>query len=66
MMILTLLIQIFKKDKKNNKLNNPNLILAGLKIVELFSVIGIDEFNLHQWIFVFDYFGISIVEEEGV
>ena len=57
MMLLSLLMQIFKaspSDKKKTKINNPNLVLAALKVVELISVIGIDEFNLHQWIFVFD------------
>ena len=49
MMLLTLLIQIFNANKDNtkNRLGSPNLILAALKVIELISVIGIDEFNLH-------------------
>eukprot|EP01016_Furgasonia_blochmanni_P038515 TRINITY_DN4669_c0_g1_i1.p1 TRINITY_DN4669_c0_g1~~TRINITY_DN4669_c0_g1_i1.p1 ORF type:complete len:646 (+),score=181.01 TRINITY_DN4669_c0_g1_i1:128-1939(+) len=56
-MLLTLLIQIFNR-KNTNK--NPNLILAGLKLIELISVIGLEEFYIHQWIFVFDYFGLKM------
>jgi hypothetical protein len=50
MVLLTLLIQIFNANKeksKNNRLGSPSLIMAALKVIELISVIGIDEFNLH-------------------
>eukprot|EP01015_Nassula_variabilis_P035265 TRINITY_DN8832_c0_g2_i1.p2 TRINITY_DN8832_c0_g2~~TRINITY_DN8832_c0_g2_i1.p2 ORF type:complete len:112 (-),score=16.68 TRINITY_DN8832_c0_g2_i1:62-397(-) len=39
---------------------NPNLTLAALKLIELISVVGLEEFHLHQWIFVFDYFGLQL------
>ena len=44
-MLLTLLIQIF--DKKGFKNINPNLLLAALKLIELISIVKIDEFYYH-------------------
>jgi hypothetical protein len=35
-------------------------MLAGLKLIETLSFIQLDEFYLHQWMFVFDYFGLKI------
>lgn len=36
------------------------VILAGLKLLELLSICNVDEFNLYQWVFIYDYFGVSI------
>ena len=36
------------------------MLLAGLKLIELFSICQLEEFYFYQWIFVFDYFGITI------
>jgi len=55
--LLTLLIQIF--NKKNTQ-KNPNLILAALKLIELMSIVGLEEFYGNQWVFLFDYFGLTI------
>ena len=46
-MILTLLIYIFSKWKNNTQTKNPNLILAGLKLIEMISIMNIEEFMLH-------------------
>ena len=43
-MLLTLLITTFNKK---NTAKNPNLILAALKLIELISIIGLEEFYLH-------------------
>jgi len=68
-MILTGLIQIFTVVKENNYISvrqnnnsakNPNLLLAAMKIIETLSITGLDQFYFHQWMFVFDYFGIEI------
>ncbi|CAK55597.1 unnamed protein product (macronuclear) [Paramecium tetraurelia] len=59
--LLTLLISIFK-----NKQSNQNLVLAALKLVEMISFMQQDEFFLHQWIFIYDYFGIKIQENQGI
>ena len=43
-MLLSLLITIF--NKKNTQ-KNPNLILSALKLIELISIEGLEEFYLH-------------------
>lgn len=30
------------------------VVLAGMKLLELLSVCNVEEFNLYQWMFVFD------------
>jgi hypothetical protein len=59
--LLTLLIQVF--NKKNTQ-KNPNLILAALKLIELMSIVQLEEFYTNQWVFLFDYFGL-ILEQSG-
>jgi len=49
--LITLLIQIFKKDKAQK---NPNLLLAALKVIDLVHALEIEDFMLHRWIFLFD------------
>jgi len=44
-------MQIF--NKKNTQ-NYPNLILAALKLIELMTVIQLEEFYINQWVFLFD------------
>ncbi|EGR31419.1 n-terminal domain protein [Ichthyophthirius multifiliis] len=59
-MLLGLLIQISKNSK------NINLLLAGLKIIEIFSIVKVDQFYLHQWIFFYDYFGIQLNDNNSL
>ncbi|EGR32623.1 n-terminal domain protein [Ichthyophthirius multifiliis] len=56
--LLNLLIKIF--SKKDNSLININLIFAGLKLIELISIVQIEDFYFYQWIFLFDTFGVNI------
>ena len=49
--LIALLIQIFSKKSFDGCVN---LRLAGLKMVELVHVLGLEEFNIHKWIFMFD------------
>jgi len=30
------------------------VLLAGLKLLELLSICNVDEFNLYQWVFIYD------------
>lgn len=60
-MLLSLLFQAFDRSK-NLKKTQPNLILAALKLLELLSIIQVNEFFIHQWLFVFDYFGVQFKE----
>jgi len=64
-MILAFLMQIFSKNLvkveiANEISKNPNLILAALKLIEMISINNLTEFAHHQWIFIYDYFGINI------
>jgi len=51
-------MQIF--NKRINSQKNPNLILAALKLIEMMSIVQLEEFYINQWVFVFDYFGLTI------
>ena len=44
--------------------NNPDYRLTkeAIKIVELMSQLNIDEFQMNQWMFLFDGFGIKYVD----
>ena len=58
-------MQIFSKKLvkvhiANEISQNPNLMLAALKFIEMTSLSNLGEFAHHQWIFVFDYFGVKI------
>jgi hypothetical protein len=64
-MIMTLLIQLFsrrmvKVAMPNEISNNPNLLLAALKLIEMMSLTNLIQFSNNQWIFVYDYFGIHL------
>lgn len=43
-----------KKDYKQEE-----IFIAALKLLEMISYADIDEFNLHRWAFIFDYFGVD-------
>ena len=60
--LLTELVSVFDEalsDKTEG--NNPDytLIKEAIKIVELMSQLNIDEFQMNQWMFLFDGFGIK-------
>ena len=59
--LLTLLMQIFEKNTSQKSYKDRNLILAALKLIELISLKQIDEFYLHQWMFVCDCKELVIV-----
>lgn len=64
-MILAFLMQIFSKnlvkvEVANEISKNPNLLLAALKLIEMISISNLGEFAHHQWIFIYDYFGLKI------
>ena len=44
-----------KKDYKQEE-----IFIAALKLLEMISYADIDEFNLHRWAFLFDYFGVDL------
>jgi len=44
-------MQIFSKKEAQK---NPNVILAALKLIEMMSIVQLEEFYINQWVFVFD------------
>ena len=34
--------------------------MAALKLIELMSIVQLEEFYTNQWVFIFDYFGLTI------
>ena len=57
--ILFLLDKLIKSTKWEITKNNE-IVIAALKLLELISFTDIEEFNLHRWAFLFEYFGIEI------
>lgn len=57
--ILFLLDKLIKSTKWEKTKNNE-IVIAALKLLELISFTDIEEFNLHRWAFLFEYFGIQI------
>ena len=53
-MLLTFLMQVFSEQNLKS-----NLLLSALKLIELISIVAMEEFHIYQWIFVFDYFGLK-------
>jgi hypothetical protein len=51
--LLSLLINIFDRNKYPTE-KNLNLIYSALKLIEMISIVQLEEFYIHQWIFVFD------------
>jgi hypothetical protein len=59
-MLLTFLMQVFSQGETLN----ANLLLSTLKLIELISIVAMEEFHVYQWIFVFDYFGLKFEAAE--
>lgn len=53
-----MLMQIF--DRKGKR-SNINVLLAGLKLMELFTLFQLEEFYFYQWIFVFDCIFVFVI-----
>lgn len=58
--VLFLLEKIFNSKKLEKKSEQCNIVLAGFKLLELISCSDIDEFNLHRWAFMYEYFSIQL------
>ena len=55
--LLTLLIDVFQqRPPEHGKRTKTDIcvMLAGLKLLELLSICNVDEFNLYQWVFIYD------------
>lgn len=58
--ILFLLEKLIKTKKWQQKSTQNEVTLAAFKLLEIISCLDIDEFNLHKWAFVFEYYGVSL------
>ena len=58
--ILFLLIKII-----GSKTNTSEVSIAALKLLEVISCLDIEEFHMHKWIFLFEYFGVMLEFENG-
>jgi hypothetical protein len=53
-------IELFKKKETESLVpvkrtkNDVSVTLGGLKLLELLSICSVDEFNLYQWVFIYD------------
>lgn len=63
--ILFLLEKLIKPNKWADKSPGNEVLLAAFKLLEIISCLDIDEFNLHKWAFVFEYFGVSLTSDAG-
>jgi len=59
-MVMFLLSNIFRKSQESLKEKNGlNLLWAALKLIEMVSIMELNEFHPHQWIFFYDFIGIK-------
>ena len=55
--LLTLLIEVFQRkfpEQHKKTKTEISVLLGGLKLLELLSICNVDEFNLYQWVFIYD------------
>ena len=58
--ILFLMEKLISQKKWQQKSPNNEVALAAFKLLEIISCLDIDEFNLHKWAFVFEFYGVTI------
>ena len=54
------IIFLLRKLIKSKNETNEGIFLASMKLLELISSTDIEEFNLHKWSFMFEYFGVEL------
>lgn len=54
------IIFLLRKLIKSKNEQHQNIFLASMKLLELISSTDIEEFNLHKWSFMFEYFGVEL------
>ena len=57
--ILFLMEKLISQKKWQQKSPNNEVALAAFKLLEIISCLDIDEFNLHKWAFVFEFYGVQ-------
>lgn len=59
------IIFLLRKLIKSKNTKNEGIFLASMKLLELISCTDIEEFNLHKWAFMFEYYGVELTILEG-
>lgn len=54
------IIFLLRRLIKSKSEQNDGIFLASMKLLELISSTDIEEFNLHKWSFMFEYFGVEL------
>ena len=66
--LLNELISVFEARTNENGINdreNTDLIIEAIKLVELLSSLNIEDFQMNQWIFLIDGYGMKAIEHDG-
>ena len=59
------IIFLLRKLIKSKTQTDEGIFLASMKLLELISSTDIEEFNLHKWSFMFEYFGVELKMVDG-
>jgi len=60
------LISVFEARANENggtERENTDLIIEAIKLVELLSSLNIEDFQMNQWIFLIDGYGMKAIEQ---
>ena len=66
--LLNELISVFEARANENggtERENTDLIIEAIKLVELLSSLNIEDFQMNQWIFLIDGYGMKAIERDG-
>jgi len=56
--LLNELISVFEIKQENMDKENTDLTIEAIKLVELLSSLNIEDFQMNQWIFLIDGYGM--------
>jgi hypothetical protein len=66
--LLNELISVFEARTNENGINdreNTDLIIEAIKLVELLSSLNIEDFQMNQWIFLIDGYGMKEIQKDA-
>lgn len=57
--LLNELISVFEHKNTDNDKDSTDLTIEAIKLVELLSSLNIEDFQMNQWIFIIDGYGMQ-------
>lgn len=57
--LLNELISVFEKNEGNISSDESDLTIEAIKLIELLSSLNIEDFQMNQWMFLFDGYGLD-------